>query len=655
MSSIGAMSGGGNAGGVAGQLDVQWIVEQIIYAKQQPIRDLETFEVFYQAKKEAFQELNTRVSAVESSLYTLRSSSFGGKSVELSRSDYMSATATTAASDGEYSIAVKNLAKAESWTSASSGISDPDSQELTDGLVEFYDATNTAKLGEIDFTGGSKSLNELKDEINSLDLGDVAVSAAVVNFGTSENADYRLQVTSENTGTDNGFHIRESGGGTLPGFAEMVDSENAEIYVNVDPVANPGEYISRSNNIITDVIGGVTLNLTDEDSTKTTTLTIDTDSTSLKEDIGTFVTAFNDAIDYLNAQFEFDEENERAGVLSGEATAVKIKNDLLRLATSSVSGIKDTDTYRSFSLIGLELNRTGQLEFDEDDFDEALEADFTGVERVFRDLGTTTTSDVTYIGSTSDTVGGEYTVHVDQVGEQATIAGAHDYTSVENETLSIWYRDTSGSPTTVAITNTMSSTEVVNLINSELDDDNIDAYARMNGNKLEILSTAYGSSETIYVQSDIGAVDHAGGLGAGFGPTQSSDTGQDVAGLIGNNAATGTGRILKGTEGDSTGLSLQVTTTSVAPGGEDRGSVYYTEGVGEAMREQMLDISFPFSGILAKNIDSLDNQLQNIEDKIGAINRSLASQQDILITQFTKANEALAQMSYLQSQLAGAA
>ena len=89
-------------------------------------------------------------------------------------------------------------------------------------------------------------------------------------------------------------------------------------------------------------------------------------------------------------------------------------------------------------------------------------------------------------------------------------------------------------------------------------------------------------------------------------------------------------------------------------GGEDRGSVYYTEGVGEALREQMLDISFPFSGIIAKNIDSLDDQLQNIEDKISAINRSLASEQEILITQFSKANEALAQMSYLQSQLAGA-
>ncbi len=62
MADIGALSGGG-AGGITGQLDVQWIVEQIIYAKQQPIRDLETYEFFYEAKKEAFQDLNTRVSA----------------------------------------------------------------------------------------------------------------------------------------------------------------------------------------------------------------------------------------------------------------------------------------------------------------------------------------------------------------------------------------------------------------------------------------------------------------------------------------------------------------------------------------------------------------------------------------------------------------
>jgi len=97
MTDLSSLSGG-SSGGITGQLDVQWIVEQIIYAKQQPIRELETYEAFYEAKKEAFKVLNTRVSAVESALYTLNNSGFSGKNAAVSSEDYFTATAATTAS-----------------------------------------------------------------------------------------------------------------------------------------------------------------------------------------------------------------------------------------------------------------------------------------------------------------------------------------------------------------------------------------------------------------------------------------------------------------------------------------------------------------------------------------------------------------------------
>jgi len=94
MTNISGLSSGGSSGNIAGQLDVQWIVEQLIYAKQQPIRDLEVFETFYEAKKEAFQELNTRVSSVESALYKMNNSSFDSKSASVSSEDFFTATAS---------------------------------------------------------------------------------------------------------------------------------------------------------------------------------------------------------------------------------------------------------------------------------------------------------------------------------------------------------------------------------------------------------------------------------------------------------------------------------------------------------------------------------------------------------------------------------
>jgi flagellar capping protein FliD len=99
MSDVGGVSSGG---GITGQLDVRYIVEQMIYAKQQPIRDLEVYESFYEAKKEALQELNTKVSAVESALYNLNSSGFQSKIASVSSSTYLTATATTSASFDEF-------------------------------------------------------------------------------------------------------------------------------------------------------------------------------------------------------------------------------------------------------------------------------------------------------------------------------------------------------------------------------------------------------------------------------------------------------------------------------------------------------------------------------------------------------------------------
>ena len=89
MTSLNTLMSGGTTSGITGQLDVQWIVEQLIYAKQQPIRDLEVFETYYGAKRDAFQELNTKVSAVESALYSLNNSGFSSKSANVSSEDYL--------------------------------------------------------------------------------------------------------------------------------------------------------------------------------------------------------------------------------------------------------------------------------------------------------------------------------------------------------------------------------------------------------------------------------------------------------------------------------------------------------------------------------------------------------------------------------------
>ena len=635
MTDISALSGGA-AGGITGQLDVQWIVEQIIYAKQQPIRELETYEIFYEAKKEAFQELNTRVSAVESALYTLNSSGFESKTATTGTDDYFTAAATATASTGTYSIVVKQLARAESYT-ADNAITNPDDSTIFDALAN-KEFTITPRDGSgartIDVTG--LSLNQLKDEINSSGLD---VNAVVIQYDTN---DYRLVVTADETGQDQGFTLSGDAAVTTLGMDQKITNQDAQISVN-----NPGTYISRSGNTISDVINGVTLTLKAADVNETTSLAITANTSGLKENIRTFVNAFNDAVDFLNQQFTFDENEERAGVLSGESAAVKIKNDLLSIVSSRVQGIASGDDYKTFAIIGLELDRTGHLQIDDEKLDDALANHFDSVKRLFTDQGTTSNSEIRFIGSSDNAVGGSYTVHIDTAPEQALVDGATDMaaTLTEDETLTITYR---GTDYNVNLTTGMSNTDVVDTINTAMENSEAAVSAQLNGNRLEIRTDAYGSSESLQVVSDRAANPAAN---SGIGTTIRSDTGVDVAGTIGGNAASGDGRLLTGTAGDSTGLIVSVSTLSVGPGGEDKGEVYFTGGVGETLRERMYEHSFPYTGLIATNINALDNQLDNISDRIAEINRDLQTEAEALIAQFTLANEALAQMTYLQSTL----
>lgn len=629
MTDISALSGGA-AGGVTGQLDVRWIVEQIITAKQQPIRELETYETFYQAKRESFQELNTRVSAVESALYKINSSGFTGKSATLSSQDYLTATAATTASPGSYAVVVKQLAQAESYT-ADNVVSNPNAVDVfTAGDKQF---TITPRDGSDAKTinAEGKSLNQLKDEINSLGL---AVTASVIQYDTN---DYRLVLTADDTGADEGFTISGDAALTTLGMDQKITNQDAQVSVN-----NPGIYISRNSNTITDVIGGVTLNLKDADITKTTTLTVTADSSALSEKIQTFVDAFNDAVDYLNEQFTYDEQKQRAGVLSGESAAVKIKNDLLSLASRRVSGIEASASYKTFALIGLELDRTGHLEIDDEKLDDAISNHMDAVQRLFKNVGTATNSEISYIGKTNNTVGGTYAVNITQAATQMYMEGTENIAAnlAQDETLTITYN---GNAYNVDLTSGWDQSEVVEAINTAMDDEDVPVYAQVTGGKLRIITDDYGSAENVAVTSDIAAA--AGGTGIGATPT--GVAGLDVQGTIGGNAATGSGRRLTGTAGNSNGLALYVSSTTTG----DKGSVNFTRGPGETLRERMSELSFPYTGIIAKNIEALDNQLQNITDKIAAINRNLATEEDMLIAQYTKANEALAQMSYLQSSL----
>ncbi len=615
----------------AGPLDVNDIVNKIIYAKSYPIRNYQDEIQAYEAEKSALQTLNTKVSSLKSAVSTLSNfDSISTGSATVSDEDILTATTQSGAQTGDYYIIVRQLAKAES--DSSDGFSSADSEVLTDGTT--FSITQNGQTVDIDITGDTRSLTGLRDAINNSGLD---VRATVIYDGS----EYKLQITSTETGTDYAFTIDDTGVGT--NMTEKISAQDAIINVNT---TDESDAITRSSNTIDDVIEGVTLNLKQADATKTVTLTIDNDFSNLESKINDFVSKYNDVISYLNNQFSYNEETKSAGPLSGNSAARSVQSAVLEMISSKVEGINSDATYQSLVDIGIRMNNDGTIYLDTEKFEDAIENDYEGVKKVFEEIATTSNTNVSFIARTSSTEAGTYAVEITTAPERASIQGSYEVPSggiSQDETLTITY---DGNDYTVDLSQNDTLDDIIEKINTEMDNNNVPITATSNGNYLVVQTDNYGSSETFSIVSNVAA----DGGGTGIGTTQLTDTGVDIAGTIGGYAATGEGRVLTGSEGPVEGLKIFGTMTSTG----SFGNVSLTYGVISNFNERLEDLLSTETGNegpIAKELNNLDTNIKNLNERIEEFRQDLEEERQRLFQEFDAANRAMAQMQQLLMSL----
>jgi len=152
-------------------------------------------------------------------------------------------------------------------------------------------------------------------------------------------------------------------------FTDNQEASNASLTVN-------GISFTRSSNQITDVIEGVNLNLTATTS-ENFTLSIDRDISEAKGNIIAFVSMFNEA----SQEFRSLTNSETDGPLRGDSIFRSIVRNMrsIVIGTSSSPG----GNVSSLSDIGISIDRTGQLLFDEARLETALTENFEDVVSVF--------------------------------------------------------------------------------------------------------------------------------------------------------------------------------------------------------------------------------------------------------------------------------
>ena len=241
--------------------------------------------------------------------------------------------------------------------------------------------------------------------------------------------------------------------------------------------------------------------------------------------------------------------------------------------------------------------------------------------------GLTNDTDVTFLKATSDTTAGSYAVAVTTVGERAEViattaqgatALAQDEVITVNGVNITLQAGLDRAGVQARINEFTGQTGVV------AEDDDTTATAT------RLRTETFGSSASIDVVSNF-----AGAGSAGFTTALESDSGVDVEGTIGGNAASGSGAVLTGTAGASTGIEVLL----AADGTDALNTVTGAQG-----NVTVSDNSLTFQ-IGANQNQTVDISIDRANPTglgLGVANNQFTSLNDINVTSQSKAQDTLA-------------
>jgi len=369
---------------INGGLDIQGIVDNLIYVAREPIRRLEQQTKAFKDKITAYQSFNTKLLAFKTSIEgimypgttpllsipagfeeRLQKSMFALRTAESSDETVLTATAGKGTVVGNYAVTVSSLAQSDSYASTNFA---SDTATLTQtGTLVIQKGTAEAVTITIDET--NNTLRGIRDAINAADAG---FTASIIRDGSA--SPYRLAITSDDSGTANALTITNNlnqGAGQAVTLTQTVAAQDAALQIN-------GIDIVSGSNAVTDAIEGVTLNL--KSATGSAVVAVQRDVDAMVAALKDFAAKYNEVVSYISSQFRFDTTTQRSGVLSGDYMLRDAQGKLSATLAQTISS--DESTLKVLAQIGFKTANDGTISLDETKLKQSLSSDFRGVARV---------------------------------------------------------------------------------------------------------------------------------------------------------------------------------------------------------------------------------------------------------------------------------
>lgn len=649
-----------SSAGIGSNLDVDGIVSKLMSVEQQPLTKLARQEASYQAKLSGFGTLKGALAQFQTAVRGLADiTKFQGVNVSSADATIMTASGNSTAVPGTYAMKVTQLAQAQKLV-APGTLSD--STPIGNGVLTIDFGTITgatfttggAGIKAIVIDDSNNSLAGIRDAINKADAG---VTATIVNDGGT--SPFRLALTSQKTGEAASMKISvadtspgnklsallNSDPGGMQSMTQTSAAQNAKLTVD-------GILVSKPTNSVTDVIGGVTLNLLKTNPDTATAVTIVRDTAAVTTAVNSFVKAYNEISQNLRDAGAYNATTKAASILNGEASVRSIQTQVRAVMTGSVTG--GASAFSRLSEVGVTLQKDGLLAVDSTKLSSALSKNFGDFAGLFAAAGKSSDSLVGYKGFSADTLPGAYAINVTQLATKGSTTGTGapgTNITTGNNKLDVVLNGLSATITLTPKANYTAAelaAEVQSQINSVAAFSSADASVSvsLSGGKLSLASNKFGSASNVKITG--GSAQSYLNLPVGGGTELA---GLDVKGTINGAPATGNGQALTGDAG-APSAGLAVTVAGGALGA--RGTVNYSQGYAFQF-DKLTTALLASTGTLTARTEGIAASIKGIGKNRDDINARLLVTEKRYRAQFTALDLTISKMSttstFLSQQL----
>lgn len=356
-----------NISSTSSGLDVTSIVDNLVKAQSTNVSKAQKRQAAFKSQISQVARLTSAMSAFKTAAASLKNSGSLGV-VQSGTTTGFSATPTSSANAGNYTVSVDALARAPKART-----------------VAFGSPTDVVKAGTLNFSINGTSTDVTLTDGMTLQEAAQAIndSGAAVNANVlSSNGTAYLSITGKDTGftvggqPDDALRITETSTGstgTALGITTTQPATNSKVTID-------GLQFERMSNVVDDALPGVALNLTavsglDQD------LKLTNDTAATKKNLQGFVDAYNSVMTVLHDNLDIQEATDRTYTLGGDSSIRALQSQMMSIV-SAVTG--SSSSVRTLADIGIKSGNDGTLSIDDARLTKAIASDASAINNLFQ-------------------------------------------------------------------------------------------------------------------------------------------------------------------------------------------------------------------------------------------------------------------------------